>query len=320
MDDQNKQLAFLFPGQGSQSVGMLSELAQSFALVKDVFAEASDVLGYDAWDLAQNGPEEKLNQTEFTQPVLLAADVAVWRCWCEHNGVTPAFMAGHSLGEYAAMVCAGVIRFAAGLRLVANRGRYMQRAVTVGKGGMAAIVGLSDEDVVAVCQEAAQNEVVSPANYNSIGQVVVAGDVDAVKRAVEIAKQRGAKMAKFIPVSVPSHCALMKPAAERLANDLTNVQIHKSSIDIIQNVDVAVHHEAQKIRDNLVLQLTHPVRWVETVQWLAQNGIDNMVECGPGVVLAKLNKRITRDVPTHSINDADKLQATLTSLNVGELS
>jgi [acyl-carrier-protein] S-malonyltransferase len=316
----NQKVAFLFPGQGSQQLGMLADLSKSFGIVKTVFDEASSVLGYDAWQLAQQGPEQQLNQTEFTQPLLLAADVAVWRCWQEQKAVTPAYMAGHSLGEYAALVCSGALTLADAVKLVACRGRYMQEAVTDGVGGMAAIVGLSDQDVADLCQQAAAGEVVSPANYNSIGQVVVAGNIDAVKRVIELAKKSGAKMAKFIPVSVPSHCALMLPAAERLAAVLKDIPMNAPTIPVLQNVDVRLHQDSQQIKDNLLLQLTHPVRWVETVQWFERQDVTAMVECGPGVVLAKLNKRITRALSTYSINTPESLQATLTAINVGAIS
>lgn len=305
-------IAFVFPGQGSQAVGMLAELAQAHPLIIDTFAEASKALGYDLWQLVLNGPESELNQTEVTQPALLAAGVALWRLWVSLKGPLPALMAGHSLGEYTALVCAGALEYPAAVKLVAERGRFMQEAVPAGQGAMAAIIGLSDEQVMAVCKQAADsNQIVAPANYNTIGQVVIAGGTAAVERAVILAKEAGAKLTKILPVSVPSHCALMQPAATQLAKSLAHVSIHTPTIPVIHNVDVKSHQDVQAIRKALVQQLDHPVRWVETVQDFAKQGVSLIIECGPGKVLAGLNKRIADQVNTLSLNTPEQLQQAL---------
>lgn len=296
----NSRFALLFPGQGSQSVGMLADIAADYPIIQSTFQTASDVLGYDVWELAQNGPADKLNQTEFTQPALLAADIALWQCWQEKGGDTPTVVAGHSLGEYAALVCAGALAFEDALPLVANRGRYMQEAVPAGTGAMAAIIGLDDAGVQALCECCADGAVLSPANFNSVGQTVIAGDKAAVERAVAAAKDTGAKLAKLIPVSVPSHCALMKPAAERLARDLQSVTVNTPIIPVIHNVDVSEHSEPDVIKQALVDQLTQPVRWVETILKLVDDDIMEGVECGPGKVLVGLNKRIAKSFVTQS--------------------
>ncbi len=246
----------------------------------------------------QNGPEEKLNQTEYTQPALLAAEIAMWRIWKEEKNIDPLFMAGHSLGEYSALVCAEALNFNDGIKLVAERGQIMQRAVAKGQGGMVAIVGLDDAKIAEVCQEAAEGQILGPANYNSIGQTVLSGESAAAERAVDIAKKAGAKVAKLLAVSVPSHSPLMKPAAEKLAEFLNAIEIKKPVIPVISNVDVKCYANENNIRDGLVRQLYNPVRWVETIQFLHDQGIDYLVECGPGKVLAGLNKRIVRDLPT----------------------
>lgn len=294
--------AFLFPGQGSQSVGMLFSLAQQFTCVHALFSQASDVLHYDLWDLVKNGPAEKLDQTEFTQPALLVADVAVWECWKLNNlknVAMPHFLAGHSLGEYAALVCAESIDFQEAVSLVSLRGNYMQAAVENGAGAMAAIVGLSDEIVVDVCNKA--GGIVSPANYNSIGQVVIAGETAAVEKAIELAKTAGAKIAKKIPVSVPSHCALMQSAADKMAEKLKSVVIKMPQIPVIQNADVKSFESPDLIRDALVRQLISPVRWVETIQFMMAHNVMHFYECGPGSVLSGLNKRISREISTENI-------------------
>lgn len=310
-------LAFVFPGQGSQSVGMLAELAVAYPEVRQTFGRASEVLGYDLWDLTQSGPETELNQTHKTQPAMLAAGVAVWRVWRVRQGVMPAMMAGHSLGEYTALVCAGALDFKDAVRLVAERGRYMQEAVPAGEGAMAAILGLEDAQVIQVCADAAVApgaslvEVVAAVNFNSPGQVVVAGAAAAVARAVELAKQAGAKRALMLPVSVPSHCLLMKPAADRLAALLQTVALKTPEIPVINNADVAICVEADKIRDALVRQLYNPVRWVETIRAMANAGVKNLVECGPGKVLAGLNKRIERDMTALPVFDPATLDEAL---------
>lgn len=293
--------AMLFPGQGSQAVGMLADLAPTFDVIQKTFQEASEVLNYDLWQLVSQGPEDILNQTIHTQPALLCAGVALWRVWREHDAPMPSYLAGHSLGEYTALVCADAIDFKDAVNLVALRGQFMQEAVKPGEGAMAAIVGLSNEQVDEVCLQATQNQIVSPANYNSIGQIVIAGHTAAVNRAVEFAKQLGAKLAKVIPVSVPSHCALMKPAADRLALSLEKINISKPKWPVIHNVDVRSHSDAQSIRNALIQQLDHPVQWVATIQELAKNNCQQGVECGPGKVLAGLNKRIINEFVTYSL-------------------
>jgi [acyl-carrier-protein] S-malonyltransferase len=294
------QFAFLFPGQGSQSLGMLSDLSEKFPIIKTLFSEASDILHYDLWDVIQNGPAEKLDQTEFTQPALLAADVALWECWKSSHKPMPVIMAGHSLGEYAALVCAQSLRFQDAVALVSDRGKFMQSAVKPGEGAMAAIVGLEDDVVAAICHDIGA---VSPANYNSIGQIVVAGKTDAVEKAIEVAKEKGAKLARKIPVSVPSHCELMQPAAEKMAEKLKSMVIVTPTIPVIQNADVKSFDDAESIRDALIRQLTLPVRWVETIQKMMQKNITSFYECGPGSVLAGLNKRISRELNTISVCD-----------------
>jgi [acyl-carrier-protein] S-malonyltransferase len=304
-------LAFVFPGQGSQSVGMLNALAEVYPQVKETFAEASAVLGYNLWSIASAGPEEKLNQTEVTQPAMLSAGMAVWRVWQAENGPQPVVMAGHSLGEYTALTCAGAILFADAVRLVADRGRFMQEAVPAGTGGMAAIVGLDDDQVRALCVQAAQGEVLSPVNYNSPGQVVIAGTAAAVARAVEQAKGAGAKLAKQLLVSVPSHCALMHPAAERMREHLKQIAIETPRIAVLHNAHVQAENNADSIRDALVRQVESPVRWVETIQKMAADGVDKLVECGPGKVLSGLNKRINKSTQTLPVYDSETLRQAL---------
>jgi [acyl-carrier-protein] S-malonyltransferase len=288
------KLAFVFPGQGSQSIGMLNELADGFALVQETFDAASDVLGYDLWQVVSGGPEDKLNDTAITQPAMLAAGVATWRVWQEKQGPQPELMAGHSLGEYTALVCAGSIGFEDAIGLVADRGRFMQQAVPAGHGAMAAILGLSDDGVRQACSDAAQGEIVSAVNFNSPGQVVIAGQTAAVERAVEAAKANGAKRALMLPVSVPSHCQLMEPAAQQLAARLKDIDITTPSIPVLNNVDVTAAQEPDHIREVLMRQLYNPVRWVETIGYMKAQGVDTLVECGPGKVLVGLNKRIDR--------------------------
>lgn len=304
-------LAFIFPGQGSQAVGMLADLAGAYPTVGQTFAEASAVLGYDLWALTQDGPAEELNRTDRTQPAMLTAGVATWRVWRERGGAEPAWMAGHSLGEYTALVCAGAMDFPDAVALVEARGRFMQEAVPTGQGAMAAILGLDDEALRAVCAEAAQGEVVEPVNFNAPGQVVIAGNKAAVERAIEGAKAAGAKRALPLPVSAPSHCALMRPAAEQLAEKLSGIEIQVPRIPVLHNVDVAAADSAAGIRERLVAQLYSPVRWVETVQALAANGVTSAVECGPGKVLAGLHRRIVREMNVTALVDAASLDQAL---------
>jgi [acyl-carrier-protein] S-malonyltransferase len=305
--------AFVFPGQGSQSVGMLAPLAATEPLVQETFAEASDVLGYDLWKLCQGGPEEELGKTERTQPAMLAAGVATWRVWRKHGGGLPAAMAGHSLGEYSALVCSGALDFRTAVGLVQFRGQAMQAAVAAGQGAMAAILGLDDADVEAACREAAQGEVVQGANFNSPGQVVIAGTAPAVDRAIEAAKAKGAKRAIKLPVSVPSHSPLMQPAAERLAARLQQVKFGSREVRDIYTVDVRKHGDEASIRKALVEQLVKPVRWTETIRALLADGARVIIECGPKGVLTGLNRRIERskDIALLSIEDEESLQQAL---------
>ncbi|HEX7047496.1 MAG TPA: ACP S-malonyltransferase [Gammaproteobacteria bacterium] len=308
--------AFVFPGQGSQSVGMLAALGAEQNVVRDTFREASDALGYDLWQLAQDGPADALNATERTQPALLAAGVAVWRAFSEQSGnYRPAFMAGHSLGEYTALVCAGALEFSDAVKLVEFRGQAMQRAVPAGTGAMAAILGLDDDVVRAACVDAAQGEVVSAVNFNSPGQVVIAGNKAAVERAMEICKDKGAKRALPLPVSVPSHCALMQPAADEMAARLAAISIQAPAIPVVHNVDVAKHDKPDDIRRALVEQLYSPVRWTETIRFMAKMGITGIVECGPGKVLAGLNRRIEKSMAVIAVQDPAGLEEAVNAVN-----
>ncbi len=304
---------FIFPGQGSQSTGMLAALADAHPLVEETYQEASDALGYDLWQITQEGPAEKLNSTEVTQPAMLAAGVATYRIWSEQGGAKPAVMAGHSLGEYSALVCANALNFTDAIKLVAERGKLMQQAVPAGSGAMAAVLGLDDDAVRAVCEEAAQGDVVEPVNFNSPGQVVVAGSKAAVERATGIAKDKGAKRAVLLPVSVPSHCSLMKPAADELAKKLADITIHTPEVTVINNVDVASPSDPDQIRDALTRQLYQPVRWVEVIQTMNGQGIDTVIESGPGKVLAGLNKRIVKTMNAFAVYDSETLAAALSA-------
>lgn len=307
--------AIVFPGQGAQSVGMLATLAAEWSLVGETFLEASEALGYDLWKLIQEGPEADLSQTDRTQPAMLAAGVATWRVWQAAGGATPAYMAGHSLGEYTALVAAGALEFATAIKLVERRGQLMQTAVPEGQGAMAAILGLSDAEVIKACDVAAQGAVVQAVNFNSPGQVVVAGNAAAVERAMVLAKEAGAKRAVLLAVSVPSHCALMQPAADELARTLATIEVKTPLIEVLHNVDVAAHQDVNTIRALLAQQLHKPVRWVETIQTLGRAGVSTIVECGPGKVLAGLNKRIERDMTALPVFDAATLQAALDAVN-----
>lgn len=308
------QFAFVFPGQGSQSRGMMNGYAE-FPVVRDTFAEASDILKQDLWQLVAEGSDADLNATVNTQPVMLTAGVAVWRAWQAQGGAQPALMAGHSLGEYTALVAAGALRFADALPLVRFRAQCMQQAVPEGVGGIAAILGLDDDAVRAVCAEAAQNEVLEAVNYNSPGQVVIAGHRGAVERGMELAKARGAKRAIMLPMSVPSHCSLLKDAAERLRAYLADVAIQIPVIPVLHNADVQSHADAAGIRDALVRQLYSPVRWVETVAEFGRRGMTHNVECAPGKVLAGLNKRIDANQQALALSDAEALKAALAALS-----
>jgi [acyl-carrier-protein] S-malonyltransferase len=311
--------AFVFPGQGSQSVGMLASLAAAEPLVQETFAESSEVLGYDLWNLCQQGPEEDLGATERTQPAMLTAGVAIWRVWRKHGGALPSAMAGHSLGEYTALVCSGALDFRTAVALVQFRGQAMQAAVPAGQGAMAAILGLDDADVEAACREAAQGYTVQAANFNSPGQVVIAGSSAAVARATEIAMVKGAKRAIPLPVSVPSHTAMMRPAAERLATKLNDIAFATSEVRDIYTVEVRKHGDAASIRAALVEQLVKPVRWTQTIQAMIAGGAKTIIECGPGRVLTALNRRIERrrDVAVLAIEDMESLQQALQATKGG---
>ena len=308
----NATLAIVFPGQGSQSIGMLGALATDYSQVIDTFDLASDVLGYDLWQLVQDGPEDELNETDKTQPAMLAAGVSVWRVWQDAGGPAPALMAGHSLGEYTALVCAGALDFQDAVSLVAERGRCMQSAVPAGSGAMAAILGLDDAAVAAVCEQAASGEVVSPVNYNSPGQVVIAGSTGAVLRAMTLAKETGAKRAVQLPVSVPSHCALMQPAAEQFAARLNATVIKTPSFKVMQNVDATLHDDPETIRENLSRQLYSPVQWVASVQaMVGKQGVTRIIEAGPGKVLTGLCKRIDKSIAATAVFDVLSLTSAL---------
>jgi [acyl-carrier-protein] S-malonyltransferase len=311
---QCADLAMVFPGQGSQSVGMLAPLAEAFPIVTETFAQASQVLGYNLWARVQQGPAEQLNRTSCTQPAMLAAGVATWRCWRDRSDRQPALMAGHSLGEYTALVCAGAMDFEAAVGLVEKRGVFMQDAVADGSGAMAAILGLDDDRVRSLCEDAAQGEVVSAVNFNSPGQVVIAGHKDAVERAMALAKAAGAKRALPLPVSVPSHCALMKPAAQAFAAELAAVEMRVPAISVIHNVDVSVKDSVGAIREVLAGQLYSPVRWVETVRTMRAAGIDRIYEMGPGKVLTGLNKRIESGIAAVAVQTPADLQQALDAL------
>ena len=303
-----QNLAFLFPGQGSQSVGMLADLATNHPIVTETFSQASVVLGYDLWALVQNGPESQLNLTAYTQPAMLAAGVAAWRVWCQTSEVRPAWLAGHSLGEYTALVCSEVLAFEDAIRLVAERGRLMQDAVEPGQGAMAAVLGMNDADLIEVCRESSTDaEVVVAANFNAPGQVVIAGHQPAVNRAIEQAKSRGAKRAVLLPVSVPSHSPLMRSAAEALKTHLNACALHTGYAPVIQNVDAAAHDNPDSIRQALEQQLYSSVRWVDSINHIQNQGVTRFVECGPGKVLAGLNKRIVPDAKTETLFDTDSL-------------
>ncbi|WP_120511297.1 ACP S-malonyltransferase [Photobacterium salinisoli] len=303
------KFAIVFPGQGSQAVGMLAELAEQYDSVQQTFAQASDALGYDLWALVQNGPAEELNQTHRTQPALLAASVAIWRVWQQEGGAQPAVLAGHSLGEYSALVCAGVLDFSDAIKLVELRGQLMQEAVPAGVGAMSAIIGLDNDAIAKACEEAAQGEVVAPVNFNSPGQVVIAGHKAAVERANELCKAAGAKRALPLPVSVPSHCALMKPAADKLAVALESVTFNTPAIPVINNADVATETDPAAIKLALVKQLYGPVRWTESVERMAAEGVELLLEVGPGKVLTGLTKRIDKSLNGAAVNDPASLAA-----------
>jgi [acyl-carrier-protein] S-malonyltransferase len=300
------QLAFVFPGQGSQTVAMLSDFSNN-NIVQNTFKEASEALGYDLWQLVAQGPAEQLNQTNFTQPALLTASVALWRVWQAESDIKPAILAGHSLGEYSALVCADVISLTDAVKLVEKRGEYMQVCVPAGIGAMAAVIGLDDQAIIDACAQAQDDEIVAAVNFNSPGQVVIAGHKAAVERAGELCKTAGAKRVLPLPVSVPSHCALMKDAATKLAADLENITFNTPSINVVNNVDVAIETSGEAIKAALVKQLYSPVRWSETISQIGEQGITQMVEVGPGKVLQGLVKRIKKSNSCASFNTEESL-------------
>ena len=300
--------AFLFPGQGSQSVGMMSALAQEHTEVKTTFDQASEILGYDLWTLVADGPAEELNRTEITQPAMLVSGIATWRVWLAAGGRLPDYFAGHSLGEYSALVAAGVMTFEDAVGLVAARGRYMQEATPAGTGAMAAVLGLEDQQLRDICDQAQQGQVVACANFNSPGQVVISGDKEAVARAGELANEAGARRVLPLPVSVPSHCLLMKSSASRLQKLLLGIRLSDGNAPVIQNADVVAYADAEQIREALARQLWQPVRWTETIEFLVESGVEKFIECGPGKVLAGLNRRISRQPTVFALTDNDGLQ------------
>lgn len=302
-------IAFVFPGQGSQYPGMGKELAETFPVARQVFEEANDALGFDLAALCYNGPESDLKLTTNTQPAILTVSVAALKVLEQECGLRPAYLAGHSLGEYSALVAAGALSFADAVRTVRQRGAFMQEAVPVGVGAMAAILGLDAGDLEAVCQEAAQGEVVSPANFNSPGQVVIAGHAAAVERAIELAKAKGAKRAMPLPVSAPFHCSLMVPAGERLAGVLSQVVVSALQAPVVTNVEAAPNRDAGRVKDLLVAQVSAPVRWDESVQKMSELGVDRFIEIGPGKVLAGLIKRIAKGAAAQNIEDVASLKA-----------
>ncbi|MGC1510671.1 ACP S-malonyltransferase [Ketobacter sp. MCCC 1A13808] len=311
----NQQLAFVFPGQGSQSVGMMSDLNDTHPVVKETFDEASDAFGRDMWALIQNGPDTELAQTEITQPIMFVSGVAAWRAWCQASAIRPAVMAGHSLGEYSAYVCAESISLEQGVRLVKRRGELMRDACPHGQGKMAALIGLEDEKAIAVCAEAAQGQVVQAVNFNAPGQVVIAGHAEAVDRAIDLAKQAGAKKAMPLAVSVPCHSDLMKAASEDLSARLRDTEIKAPVIPVINNVDAAIELDPDLIRQKLATQLYSPVLWVASVNNMVGSGVTHTVECGPGKVLCGMNKRISRQLKVSTLQDQSGFESTLAQLN-----
>lgn len=304
-----QHLAFVFPGQGSQKIGMLADLAASYPIVTETFAEASQVLGYDLWNLVQNGTQEDINLTERTQPLLLTASVAVWRVWQKQNGAQPALVSGHSLGEWSALVCAGVVAFADAVKLVQQRGKFMQEAVPAGQGAMFAIIGLDDALIIEACKKAEQGEVVSAVNFNSPGQVVIAGTAAAAERAAVLCKEAGAKRALPLPVSAPFHTSLMKPAADRLAEQINATEFNVPKIPVVHNVTAQTEIDPAKIKALMIEQIYSAVRWVECVNAMSAAGITTTVECGPGKVLSGLNKRINSELTTLSIEKPEEIDS-----------
>jgi [acyl-carrier-protein] S-malonyltransferase len=304
-------IAFVFPGQGSQKIGMLAELAQDHAIIKETFDQASGVLGYDMWDLIQQGEQDAINLTERTQPILLASSVAIWRLWNEHKGVQPSQMAGHSLGEWSALVCSGVVDFADGLKIVRARGQYMQQAVPVGEGAMSAIIGLDDQAILDACKNSQSQGVVDAVNFNAPGQVVIAGSSAAVEAAMDFCKEAGAKRALPLPVSAPFHTSLMKPAADNLADLVNSVSFSAPQVPVIHNVHAQTESDPEAIKAIMLEQIYSPVKWVDCVKQLKNNGATTLVECGPGKVLSGLTKRIDREISSLSTDNVADFTAAL---------
>lgn len=307
-------LSFVFPGQGSQSLGMLSELAANHSEVQETFEAASAVLNKDLWKMTQEGPVELLNQTINTQPLMLTAGVATWRVWTKLTDIRPSWMAGHSLGEYSALVCANSIAFEDAVKIVSERARLMQEAVPEGVGAIAAVLGLENHLVVAACQEAADGDVVSAVNFNAPGQVVIAGHAAAVDRAIAAAKDKGARKAVVLPMSVPSHCSLLKPAAEKLSAVLDSIEVKTPETTVVHNSDVNCHEAPEVIRNALKEQLFNPVRWTESIRFMHDQGVTSFVECGPGKVLSGMNKRIVKGVTVLPLINEATLNKTLEAL------
>ncbi len=306
---QNSKLAFVFPGQGSQKIGMLAELAEAYPVVEQTFDEASDVLDYDLWKLVQQGSQEDINLTETTQPLLLSASVAIWRIWQQLQGAAPVAVAGHSLGEWSALVCAGVVDFSAAVNLVRLRGAYMQTAVPAGQGAMAAILGLDDAQIADCCAQASEGEEVAAVNFNAPGQVVIAGVNAAVDRAIAVCKEAGAKRAMALPVSAPFHTMLMKPAAERLASDIAAVTFNAPQIPLVHNVHAQTESDPEVIKTLMIEQIYSPVRWVDCIRALQSQGVELAVECGPGKVLCGLSKRIDKTLQMRASDSVADLQS-----------
>lgn len=310
MSEIDRTLAFVFPGQGSQSTGMIADLLDH-PLVVETLQDADDALGFSLSEIIRSGDAERLGQTEITQPAILTVSIALWRVWRAENGAKPAYLAGHSLGEYSALVASGVLAFKDAVKLVHQRGLFMQEAVPVGTGAMAAILGLDDDAVRAVCQDSEAAGIVAAVNFNSPGQVVIAGEKAAVEAACELAKERGARRALLLPVSVPSHSILMKPAAEQLATVLDDMLLSSPNEIVIHNVDVSAHRDVEEIKEALISQLYEPVRWTETIEYLAREGVTTIVECGPGKVLTGLIRRIDKSLTTYNVLDGGTLESVI---------
>ena len=310
-----QKFGFVFPGQGSQKLGMLGDLAKDHPVIEQTFAEASEVLGIDLWDVAQYDNANNLDQTQITQPVLLSSSIAIWRLWDQQQADKPSILAGHSLGEYSALVCAGVIGFADAVKLVHQRGQFMQSAVTAGTGKMAAIIGLDNYKIIEICEQAAEQQIVSAANFNSTGQTVIAGDADAVERAMALCKEAGAKRALPLNVSVPSHCALMKPAAELLEGELDKITFNSAVIPVVQNATAQINSDPQEIKDNLIKQLYAPVLWVDSIQLMHKAGVTKIIECGPGKVLCGLIRRIESDLSCFGSDDSQSLSSAIAEIS-----